>query len=172
MSIEFIIYLLIYVNIFLIFLHESTDLSFFESINDVIRNNKLKNSIYIDVYSESNDIATGRDDRAAIVHPFNWFLLNSRSNVYIYSTLDDYGSVACGTNKHEFIKLTHPSFNGGGLKNIYKVCLPVTVSSMATHFADKPKARLFFEPKKKIDIIDVVDFLLERGAFTNSLRTI
>lgn len=161
---------LLLINIIIILLHESTDLNVFDEINNVIRDSKLTNSIYIDVYSESNDTTTGRDNRLAIVHPFNWYLFNSRSNVYVYSTSQNYQGTLCdGNDSNTFLKLKNP-LSGQSLQNIHRVCLPVTVSTMVTHFASKPRARLYFDTNKnKIDIIDIVDYLLVKGAFTNCI---
>lgn len=163
-----LIYLLILINIVVILLHDSTDLFVFETINEAICNSKLQNSIYVDVYSETNDIATGRDNRLAIVRPFNWYLLNSRSDVYALSPSNDRGESSCyGDDVNGFLKLKSP-LSGHALHNVYRVCLPVTVSAMITHFQNKPRARIYYGSKRdRIDVIDVVDFLLAKGAFTN-----
>lgn len=166
----FFIYLLVLINIFIILLHESSDLFIFETISDFVEKSKLRNSVYIDVYSESNDVDTGKDNRLAIVHPFNWYAINSRSDIYVYSTLEDFGKMCDGHNLHGFVKLKNP-LSGQSLQNAYKVCLPVTISSMVTHFSDKPKTRIFFEPEKnRIGIMDIVNHLLVTGAFTNFMN--
>jgi Baculovirus 19 kDa protein conserved region len=161
---------LVIINAIVLVLHKSTDLFAFGAINGFIKNAKLQNTIYVDVYSEANDNETGRDNRLAIVKPFNWYLLNSRANVYALSSNDDYGGKLCdGNNVNGFLKLKSP-LSGHSLQNVYRVCLPVTISVMVTHFANKPKTKLYYNDQGKgIDIIDIVDFLLLKGAFTNCI---
>lgn len=146
--------------------HESTNLYMYEEINSFIRNSKPSNSIFIDIYAETNDITTGRDNRLVIVQPFNWYILNSRSNIYVHSTLD---SDICGSEKDTFLKLNNPQ-TGYSFQNINKVCLPVTISSMITHFANKTKTRLYMNVKQeRISIIDVINYLILKGGITNSI---
>lgn len=146
--------------------HESTNLYMYDEINSFIRNSKPSNSIFIDIYAETNDITTGRDNRLVIVLPFNWYILNSRSNIYVHSTLD---SDICGSEKDTFLKLNNPQ-TGYSFQNINKVCLPVTISSMITHFANKTKTRLYMNVKQeRISIIDVINYLILKGGITNSI---
>lgn len=159
-------YILIILNILILLFHESADLYMYKIIKKFIINSKPTTSIYIDIYSETNDITTGRDNRLAIVQPFNWYILNSRSNIYVHSTLNDN---ICGSERDVFLKLNNP-FSGYSLRNINKVCLPITISSMVTHFTNTTKTRLYMNAQQdKINVINIIDYLLLKGAITNSL---
>lgn len=161
-----VIFILIVVNVIILLLHESADLYAFKEIQKFITNSKPTKSIYIDIYSETNDISTGRDNRLVIIQPFNWFILNSRGNIYVHSTLSENN---CNNGKDTFLKLNNP-LSGHSLQNINKVCLPVTISSLITYFANKIKTRLYMDTKQNtISVVDIINYLLVKGGITNSL---
>lgn len=138
--------------------HQSADLYMYEKIKNFIINSKPTNLIFIDLYSENNDITSGRDNRLAVVQPFNWYILNSRGKIYVHSTTD-----ICDGGKDTFLQLNNPLLYSS-LKNINKVCLSMSISSMITHFADKIKTRLYMNVKQdKITVIDVINYLLLKG---------
>lgn len=159
------IFILVLINVILLLLHNSTDPCFYDAINNFIDDTRLRsNAIHVDVYSETNDTTTGRDNRLAIVRPFNWYILNSRGNIYVLSTSED-SAKTC----NDFIKLNNP-LSGRPFQNTYKVCLPVTISSMMTHFANKTKTRIYIDDELgEVNVLDIVNKLLLRGAVINYL---
>lgn len=165
--------------ILIMLLHESTDLNIFKQITNTVDKQlaNIKSTIYIDVFTDTNNITSGRDTRLAIVHPFNWYFLNSRSNIYVYSTFYNNDDDFC-KNNNTFLKLNHPLSTYRPFENLYRVCLPLTISSMILYFSNKPTIRLYFPTtttttttkKKKITVIDIVNFLLSHGIFTNRIN--
>lgn len=157
------------------FINQSTDSPVFDDLNGFIANSKVGagsggKSIFIDVYTDGNDTTTGRDARLAIVYPFNWYILNSHSNIYVHSVNGGGGNNTCPGAGNKFIKLKNP-VSGHSLQNVHAVCLPVTISSMILHFIDRPKIRLYMNAQHEIiTVIDVINYLLTQGAITNFLR--
>lgn len=157
---------------------DATNLSLLDRIYDFLRINKLRDSIYVDVYSDTNDITTGRDTRLAIVRPFNWYILNSQSHVYVnaMATYND-DKHYCRNGGSKFIKLNNPSAGEQALQHIYVVCLPFTVSSLLVHFMNKPRTRIYMDEESSlfngedntVTIIDIINSLLSRGVVINHL---
>lgn len=187
MMIMIIVEIIVSIIILCIFLDNSTNLSLLDRIYNYVRDNKVRDSIYVDVYSDTNDISTGRDTRFAIVRPLNWYILNSQSHVYVnamatYNTNNHINNYC--HNGSKFLKLNNPSAGEQALQHIYVVCLPFTVSSMLLHFMNKPKSRIYIKDpslfkrnddnnittgNNTITVIDVINHLLSRGAIINHL---
>lgn len=163
-----ILVVLIFLSVIVLLLDTSTDLGFYKRIHTFIEGERLRDSIYVDVYTETNDITTGRDNRLAVVQPFNWYILNSRGNIYIHSTFGS-GSNSCAKNSDAFLKLNNP-LTGRPIHNIKQVCLPMTIASMVLHFSNKVKTRIYVDVgQERLNVLDVINKLLLEGAITNSL---
>lgn len=158
-----VFFILLLINIISLLFHESTNLLPIEQINAFISQSKLHNSIYVDIYSETNNIQTGRDNRLAIVQPFNWYIFNSRSNIYIHSFHN-----SCSGNSESFVKLNNP-LTGNSFQNLREVCLPFSISTMVIYFSEQIKTRIHINLKREIiTVIDIVNELLLAGVITNS----
>ncbi len=146
-----------------------TNFPILNEINSYIKQTRLDNALYADVYSLTNTTDSS-DIRLAIVAPFNWFLLNFKDCIYIYSTAT--GNIdACGdSNSSKFVKLNSPK-TGKPLNNLQIVCIPFTISTMLEYFStNKSKSRFTIDVPndysiRSLTVIDVVNTLLVEGAF-------
>jgi hypothetical protein len=170
---KFSLIIIVIINIFNIIFElffSQTKFLISNQINSYIKQTRLENALFVDVYSLTNTI-DGSDVRLAVVAPFNWFLLNFKKSIYISSTST--GNVdACGDgNSSKFVKLNNPK-SGKPLNNLQVVCIPFTISTMLEYFSNnKSKQRFTVDVPndysiRRLTVIDVINRLLIEGAFS------
>ncbi len=140
---------------------------YYQMTLDNLSNSRIGSSLYAIVYSLRQHY-TDDSTRIAIIHPFNWIILNYKFRIYIY--VPSANVVGCnGSNSSKFAKLKSQQ-NSNIFSNLSIICLPISIDSLLVNFSNKPHERIELAVFAKVHtnkytVIDAVNELNLKGYF-------